>query len=433
TNDFSTIAIVLSEPIDPQSATNVANYVFSPAITVLSAEAVGPNMVKLTISGFDVQFAYSISARGVGDLALPPNQMDGSGAMRVQISLDVPSAGLLAVQTAFVIVMENQDWAAIQGNTNCPYINNVILPMASYCKQFYTANDLHPSEPNYLWMEAGTNFGILDDQPPSSHRLSSTNHLVTLLNNAGISWKSYQEDMPAGCPTNSVFPYLARHDPFVFFDDVTTDMAYCTNHIRPFSELGGDLASDTVARYNFITPNQTNDMHDLAAGSTSQAGQGDAWLSRQLPVILNSPSYTNNGAIFILWDEGNPNGPIGMMVLSPQAKGGGYFNSVRYNHSSLLRSLQEIFQVRPFLGNAAFANTLSDLFIGLTLSASQSNGTVNITINNALPGRTNYLQASSDLLNWSTIRTNIGTSSLTVTDPQATSHQSRFYRVLQMP
>src|SRR5207237_10464662 len=44
TNDFSTIAIVLSEPIDPQSATNVANYVFSPAITVLSAEAVGPNM-----------------------------------------------------------------------------------------------------------------------------------------------------------------------------------------------------------------------------------------------------------------------------------------------------------------------------------------------------------------------------------------------------
>ena len=122
-----------------------------------------------------------------------------------------------------------------------------------------------------------------------------------------------------------------------------------------------------------------------------------------------------------------------MMVLSPTAKGGGYFNSVRYNHSSLLRSLQEIFQVRPFLGNAAFANTLSDLFIGLTLSASQSNGTVNITINNALPGRTNYLQASSDLLNWSTIRTNIGTSTLTVTDPASPSYSSRFYRVLQMP
>src|SRR5205085_4312712 len=103
-----------------------------------------------------------------------------------------------------------------------------------------------------------------------------------------------------------------------------------------------------------------------------------------------------------------------------------YFNSIRYNHSSLLRSLQEIFQVRPFLRNASFANTLSDLFVGLTLTASQNNGVVNITINNALLGRTNYLQASSDLLNWSTIRTNIGAPTLTVNDPQTPSHNSRF-------
>lgn len=433
TNDFSTIAVVLSEPIDPQSATNVANYSISPAVSVLSAQAVAPNVVILTVTGFDMQLAYSISVRGLRDLALPPNQMDGAGQVRVLIGLDVPSAGLLAVQTVFVIVMENQNWADIEGSTNCPYINNAILPMASYCKQFYTPNDLHPSEPNYLWMEAGTNFGILDDVDPPSHRLSTTNHLVTLLNNVGISWKTYQEDMPAGCPITSAGQYLARHNPFMFFDDVTGDIANCTNHVRPFSELASDLVSGSVARYNFITPNRTNDMHDLTPGSTSLAAQGDLWLSRQLPMILNSAVYSNNGAIFITWDEGNPNGPIGMMVLSPQAKGGGYFNSIRYNHSSLLRSLQEIFQVKPFLGAAAFANTLSDLFTGLTLTASRSNEVVNITINNALPGRTNYLQASSDLVNWSTIRTNVGVTTLTVADPLSPSAKGRFYRVLQMP
>jgi hypothetical protein len=433
TNDLSTIAVIFSEAVDPQSATNPDNYVLSPSVGVLSAELAAPNVVKLTIRRFDLQLPYNISVTGVRDLALPPNQIDANVQVPVRIALDVPSAGLLAIQTVFVIVMENQDWSDIQGSPDCPYINNVLLPMSSHCSQFYTANDLHPSEPNYLWMEAGTNFGIVDDLAPPSHRLASTNHLVTLLNNAGISWRTYQEDMPPGCPTNNLFPYLARHNPFVFFDDVTTDVSFCTNHIRPFSELAGDLANGVVARYNFITPNQTNDMHDLATGSASRAAQGDLWLSRQLPIILNSAAYSNNGAIFVTWDEGNPNGPIGMMVLSAQAKGGGYSNSIRYNHSSLLRSLQEIFQVRPFLGGAAFANTLSDLFTGLTLTASRSNGVFIVTISNPLLGRTNYLQASQDLLSWSTIRTNIGTETLTVSDPAAGSFRSRFYRVIQKP
>src|SRR5256885_3620186 len=39
---------------------------------------------------------------------------------------------------------------------------------------------LHPSLPNYLWLEAGTNFGILDDNDPSSNHQSSTSHLVNL-------------------------------------------------------------------------------------------------------------------------------------------------------------------------------------------------------------------------------------------------------------
>jgi len=79
-----------------------------------------------------------------------PNQIAANTTSRVQISLNVPSAGLLAVRTVFVIVMENQDWQDIQGSTDCPYINNVILPMASYCTQFNTPNDLHPSEPIIL-------------------------------------------------------------------------------------------------------------------------------------------------------------------------------------------------------------------------------------------------------------------------------------------
>ena len=104
--------------------------------------------------------------------------------------LPMTALGLPPVQTVFIIVMENQEWAGLKGNTNAPYINNTLLPMASHCEQYYTAPNVHPSLPNYLWLEAGTNFGIADDNDPFADHQATTNHLVTLLQNAGISWKA---------------------------------------------------------------------------------------------------------------------------------------------------------------------------------------------------------------------------------------------------
>lgn len=99
-------------------------------------------------------------------------------------------------------------------------------------------------------------------------------------------------------------------------------------------------------------------MHDC--GITA----GDTWLSQTLPAILGSQAYRDNGAVFITWDEGahGSDGPIGMIVLSPLAKVN-YTNSIYYTHSSTLRTMQEIFGVRPFLRDAANATDLSDLFV----------------------------------------------------------------------
>ena len=88
-------------------------------------------------------------------------------------------------------------------------------------------------------------------------------------------------------------------------------------------------------------------------------------------MILNSAAYSNNGAIFITYDEGYNNGDsaIGMIVLSPLARGGGYHNSIYYTHSSFLRTIQEIFGVYPLLGDAANATNLSDLFAPVVLKS----------------------------------------------------------------
>jgi hypothetical protein len=193
-------------------------------------------------------------------------------------------------------------------------------------------------------------------------------HLVTLLKNASISWKSYQESISGkDCPLTNEGLYAPKHNPMVFFDDVTNtndpNSAYCIAHERPYSELATDLQNNTAARYNFITPNLCDDMHDSCAPLYDPIKQGDTWLSQNLPTILNSQAYQKGGIVFITWDEAAVgDGPIGMIVLSHDAKGGGYSNTISYTHSSTLRTVEEIFGVTPLLGDAAKATDLSNLF-----------------------------------------------------------------------
>ncbi|HUZ45365.1 MAG TPA: alkaline phosphatase family protein [Terriglobia bacterium] len=270
------------------------------------------------------------------------------------------------IHTVFIILMENKNWSDVQGNNLAPYINKTLLRKGSYADQYYNPPGIHPSLPNYLWLEAGTNFGILNDNPPSTDHQSTSSHLATLLNNAGITWKAYAENITGtSCPLTDSYPYAVRHDPFVYFDDVTdtlnSNSAYCIDHIRPYTELAGDLANNTVAQYNFIIPNVCDDMHDNCGTDPVQAG--DTWLSNAVPPILNSMAYQSGGALFITWDEGvGSDGPIGMIALSPLGKGHGYHNSIHYTHGSTLRSIEEIFGLTPFLGDAANETDLSDLF-----------------------------------------------------------------------
>jgi hypothetical protein len=74
------------------------------------------------------------------------------------------------IQTVFIILMENHNWTGdgnldIKNNPAAPYINKTLVPMGSHAEQYFNPPNNHPSLPNYLWLEAGTNFGILDDGP----------------------------------------------------------------------------------------------------------------------------------------------------------------------------------------------------------------------------------------------------------------------------
>src|SRR5215469_7357600 len=294
------------------------------------------------------------------------------------------------IKTVFVIAMENHNWTQpanqfsgpiqqIFQNPNAPFINSLvngtavvtingaqvnISPQVAYAANYHnvlatvsgTNPHIHPSEPNYLWAEAGFNFNIFNDsdpfflQAPANFVNSQENqlHLVRLLTHAGRTWRSYQEDTDltstAAGLTNVPLPpaqwtvpissfsgnfasgvnqfngstqfnYAAKHNPQVFFndsnggDDPSTTNPLSHNY-APLQQLFVDLANNSVADYNWITPDQFNDQHTSLKGGfmgvTGDAAnilQGDNFLKMVIPQIMASRAYRDRGAIIIWWDE----------------------------------------------------------------------------------------------------------------------------------
>jgi hypothetical protein len=185
------------------------------------------------------------------------------------------------------------------------------------------------------------------------------------------------------------YNYAAKHNSQIFFTDAnggndSTPANKLSKQYAPLQQFFVDLANNSVAEYNWITPNQFNDMHSgLTGGYKGLTGdsanikQGDDFLSQIIPSIMASQAYKDHGAIIIWFDESerdgvandNPddfNHTIGEIVISSRAhenvNGLPYASPVNFTHSSDLRTMQNIFHVGPYLGDAANATDLSDLF-----------------------------------------------------------------------
>ena len=301
-----------------------------------------------------------------------------------------------------------------------------ISDQVAYANNYQAAMlGLHPSEPNYVWAESGQAFTTIgtDDDPYHKDCTDDTNihsdqHLTAFLTKRHKSWKSYQEDANVDLTTNVALPmaswtypifshsgnftlpginsynystqfnYAAKHNPQIFFRDTNGGCPATPSTLYPpLQQLALDLQNNNVADYNWITPNQYNDQHTgLKNGYGGASGtpftddranvaQGDNFLARVIPLIMASDAYKDGAAILLWWDETEGGDTaqftIPFIVISKNAHknvgGLPYWNTIKYGHSSFLRTMQEIFDVDPdhglpFLGDAVNATDLSALF-----------------------------------------------------------------------
>jgi hypothetical protein len=326
------------------------------------------------------------------------------------------------IQTVFVIAMENHDltqpasFTSIQpllGNAAAPYLNSLMTPgnpnaqYTSYASNMTNvATGVHPSEPNYIWENGGSNFGVLSDSDPSAsaHNIISSPSMTGLMTQNGVTWKSYQEDVQYSTSPlvsasgtggthngNTVTPnlyygttqynYAVKHNPMDFFTDSNAN----PNANQTFATLQTDLANNTYAQYNWITPNQYNDMHSALSGGFTYRGvaytgdqaavaQGDNFLSVIVPEIEATTAFQNGTGMIEIWFDESEGGDssaftIPEIIISKDAKGNAFNVTSPLTHSADLLTEEEIFHLGRCLGASCSAPDLSAFFVPYSFSA----------------------------------------------------------------
>ena len=300
------------------------------------------------------------------------------------------------IQTVFVVMMENHNLTQpnptaspeqILGNPAAPYINSLMTPgnpnalYTSYATQMLNPFDygsyVHPSEPNYIYENSGSSFDVRTDADPSSaagNIISATPGLTGLLSHKGISWNSYQEDVqfsPTGGTTSASgtsssytnpfngsdqYNYAVKHNPAAFFTSTIND----PRSYQTFTQLQTDLADNTYGQFNYITPDQYNDMHSSLSGGFTYNGvhytgdqaaiaEGDNFLSMMIPELENTQAFQNGTGLIDIWfDESEisngPDYPIPEVLISKDAVGNAFdVNDETLTHAADLATFERLF------------------------------------------------------------------------------------------
>jgi phosphatidylinositol-3-phosphatase len=333
--------------------------------------------------------------------------------MAVALAAAPAHAALPPIKHVFVIWLENKDYSQTFAAQNppAPYLAKTLPSMGAVLPNYYGIG--HESLDNYIAVVSGqgpnpqtqadcqvySDFvgttGGADGQAMGSGCVypKDVQTVAGQLEEKGLSWKGYMEDMALGDPPSCRHPglnqqdstqsatassqYAARHNPFIYFHSII-DTPSCSANDVDLKQLPADIAkASTTASFNFITPDLCSDGHDATCANPAQKGGYagiNAFLSEWVPRILDSPGYKDNGLLVVTFDEAGddnsaccgersantPNaagpspgaggGKVGAVLISPFIKPG-TVDSTPYNHYSFLRTVEDLFGL-PHLGYA---------------------------------------------------------------------------------
>jgi hypothetical protein len=241
----------------------------------------------------------------------------------------------------------------------------------------------HSSQPNYILSIGGDTLTVCDDSPSYAQWIYMTpptppvTSIVDLLEAKGLTWKAYAEALPADYNRQNLecyqanmkqasnpaawtfppepFPFARRHVPFLSFTNILTSAARSARIVNA-TEFSKDLQDGALPAFSWYTPNLVNDGHSLSETQARHDPQDKdhatnidniaAFLQGFLgpDPVARFPART---FIAVTFDEAYPYCDpyfIYTLLLGDMLEAGTE-RAEPYNHYSLLRSIEENFDL----------------------------------------------------------------------------------------
>lgn len=263
-----------------------------------------------------------------------------------------------------IVVLENASYPDVINNPSMPYLNSLASQYSSLAS--YYAN-FHPSIPNYFMLSAG-NPETFDD---SFSGTVSDDNLVREFIASGVTWKAYEESIPAaGYTGGDSGLYIERHDPLSYFSDVRNDATQAAN-IVPFTQMAADMGSGSLPNFMWITPNALDSAHDCPSSNSncslsSRLTTADNWLKANVQPLLSSPSFSN-GLLIVVFDEGEDvdvdhvGGHVACVFAGAHVKQH-YASTATYQHQDTLSLIGHALQLKSTPGLGASGGSMLEFF-----------------------------------------------------------------------
>jgi phosphatidylinositol-3-phosphatase len=284
---------------------------------------------------------YTATATGAGGSA--------NSSATVTVQAGVPQFGHV-----FLLMEENHSYSSVIGSSSMPYFNS-LAQQYGLATQYFA--NTHPSIGNYFMLTTGQ---IITNDDYYTGTVSDDNFVRHFIS-AGITWKSYAEDLPSvGYIGGDTGNYMQHHNPFTYFTDVVNSSTEL-NNLVPFTQFATDLANNQLPQFSYIVPNIQDDAHN---GTLAQA---DTWLSTNIAPLIASSTFQQDGLLIITFDESfdsdtaNGGGQVAMIVISPKMKKA-YQSTTFYQHESTCELILQALGQTSFPGACQGAPQMSEFF-----------------------------------------------------------------------
>lgn len=322
------------------------------------------------------------------------------------------SEGVPHVDHVVILVLENESFGTTWSPSSPAHYLNGLVAQGAFVPNYYGTG--HVSLDNYVAMTSGLagpqvantytdclgiNLWACVQEVSTASSLSGS--VADQVESAGLSWKQYADGTTQPCVHADYSPtaagqdpfqgdgnaantagagpdYADRHVPFLYYSNIIGSSTRCDAHLRPFTELSHDLASNALPSYSFITPDTCHDGHDnpCSGGQPGGLTGADLFLAANLPQLI-AYLRAHDGVLLVTFDEGSPSDPAGCCTGGPGgATGfGGQVGMVvlgapvahttsqaKYDHASLLRTTEDMLGITTYLNNAASASPITGIW-----------------------------------------------------------------------